>query len=209
VLPPEYESLKGAIKQGFMSYINSSLPVFNLLFIKTKQMKKLLTLMAVVLLGFTSCQKETLNKPEDKSNTNLDNIPPSITARINILQQSQTVYFATKVNTNQVYEPMTVKIIHWDYNNGHTPMIVTGRDSFQINRMPGIYIQHMRNTGFTYTGNMEVKIYQDSLNLLKYSRTVMLTDSLGWTVNWDTTAHNQYGWVGQNRIVDVLPKHYQ
>lgn len=171
--------------------------------------------MAVVLIGFTSCQKESeLTKPEDNNSNggtvvNLNSIPPSITARIHIPTQPQTVMFKTRVTTNQVYEPMTVKITHWDYQNGHTPMVITGRDSFTINRMPGVYLIHDKPTGFSYTGSMEVKIYQDSTNLLKYSRTVMLTDSLGWTVNWDTTANNQYGWVGQNRIIDVIPKHYQ
>ena len=180
-------------------------------------MKKLLSLMVMMSLVVMSCQKSSeLSKPEDNNSSggnpvivNLNSIPPSISARIHIPTQPQTVMFKTRVSTNTVYEPMTVKITHWDYQNGHTPMVITGRDSFIINRMPGVYLIHDRPTGFTYTGSMEVKIYQDSTNLLKYSRTVMLTDSLGWTVNWDTTANNQYGWVGQNRIIDVLPKHYQ
>ena len=178
-------------------------------------MKKLLTLMAVVLIGFTSCQKDSeLRKPEDNNNTvgdvvNLNSIPPSISARIHIPTQPQTVMFKTRVNTNQVYEPMTVRITHWEYQNGHTPMVVTGVTTMPIGRMPDVYLIHDKPTGFTYTGNMQVDIIQDSLNVIKYSRTVMLTDSLGWTINWDTTATNQNGWVGQNRIIDVIPKHYQ
>lgn len=178
-------------------------------------MKKFLTLMAVVLIGFTSCQKDSeLQKPEDNNSNggtvvNLASIPPSISARIHIPTQPQTVMFKTRVSTNTVYEPMTVRITHWVYQNGHTPMVIAGTTTRSIGRMPGIYLTHDKLTGFTYTGSMQVDIIQDSLNLVKYSKTVMLTDSLGWTVNWDTTANNQQGYVGQNRIVDVIPKHYQ
>lgn len=63
--------------------------------------------MAVVLIGFTSCQKDSeLQKPEDNNNTigggvvNLNSIPPSISARIHIPTQPQTVMFKTRVNTN-------------------------------------------------------------------------------------------------------------
>ena len=51
-------------------------------------MKKFLTLMAVVLIGFTSCQKDSeLQKPEENNSSgrtvvNLASIPPSISARI-------------------------------------------------------------------------------------------------------------------------------
>lgn len=171
--------------------------------------------MIMMSLVVMSCQKESeLKKPEDNNSSsgtvvNLSSIPPSITARIHIPTQPQTVMFKTRVNTNQVYEPMTVKITHWVYQNGHTPMVIAGTTTRAIGRMPGVYLIHDIPTGFSYTGNMQVDIIQDSLNVIKYSRTVMLTDSLGWTVNWDTTANNQQGYVGQNRIVDVIPKHYQ
>lgn len=180
-------------------------------------MKKLLSILAMLLIGFTACQKDSeITKPEDNNSSggnpvivNLNSIPPSITARIHIPTQPQTVMFKTRVSTNTVYEPMTVRITHWEYQNGRTPMIITGVTTMPIGRMPGVYLIHDIPTGFSYTGNMQVDIIQDSLNLVKYTRTVMLTDSLGWTVNWDTTANNQQGYVGQNRIVDVIPKHYQ
>lgn len=177
-------------------------------------MKKLLSLMVMMSLIVMSCQKEPeLQKSEDNNSggtvVNLSSIPPSISARIHIPTQPQTVMFKTRVSTNQVYEPMTVRITHWEYQNGHTPMVITGVTTMPISRMSGVYLIHDKPTGFTYTGNMQVDIIQDSLNVIKYSRTVMLTDSIGWTVNWDTTAYNQSGWVGQNRIIDVIPKHYQ
>lgn len=180
-------------------------------------MKKLLSILAMLLIGFTACQKDSeITKPEDNNSSggnpvvvNLNSIPPSISARIHIPTQPQTVMFKTRVSTNTVYEPMTVRITHWVYQNGHTPMVIAGTTTRSIGRMPGVYLIHDIPTGFSYTGNMQVDIIQDSLNLVKYTRTVMLTDSLGWTVNWDTTANNQQGYVGQNRIVDVIPKHYQ
>jgi len=167
-------------------------------------MKKLFILLTtIIVVTLSACQKQSeLINPGRDTNTQ------SQANRVNILQSPNTIYLTAKINTNQVYSPMTVKVIHWDYQNGHTPMVITGRDSFQIQSNSNSYIQHLRNTGFSYTGKMQVDIYSDSLNRLDYTRTVMLTDSLGWTINWDTTGSNQPGWVGVNRIVDVLPKHY-
>ena len=170
-------------------------------------MNKILSLMSLLIIVLVSCTRDA----DTLMSGNTPGVVSGSTtaARFNVLQSTDAIYLTAKINTNRIYQPMTVKITHWDYNNGHTPMIITGKDSFTIDRNQGMYIQNMRQTGFTYTGKMQVDIYSDSLSRLDYSRTVILTDSLGWTVNWDTTSTSQGGWVGGvNKIVDVLPKHY-
>lgn len=169
--------------------------------------------MAVVFIGFTSCQKDSeLTAPAEEQQTIVRDgtQPGSLSANMRINTVQNPLKLAVQISEYNQFEKMTVKLTKWDYNNGHTPMIITGTKTYNIRDIAINQFYMNRNySDFSYTGAMQVDIIQDSLNLVKYTRTVMLTDSLGWTVNWDTTANNQQGYVGQNRIVDVIPKHYQ
>jgi hypothetical protein len=166
----------------------------------------------MVTLMMIACQKSSeLEPPAQEQQTTVvrdGTQPGSLSAqRINTVQNP--LQLAVQICGFRTFEPMTVKVIHWDYVNGHTPMVITGRDSFRITtNYPDVWVNR-RFTGFTYTGKMQIEMWQDSLNLLKINETIMLTDSLGWTMNLDTTSVQHHGWVGQNRVTSIVPKSYQ
>ena len=169
--------------------------------------------MAVVFIGFTSCQKDSeLTAPAEEQQTIVRDgtQPGSLSANMRINTVQNPLKLAVQISEYNQFEKMTVKLTKWDYNNGHTPMIITGTKTYNIRDIAINQFYMNRNySDFSYTGAMQVDIYRDTTGALAYTRYMLLTDSTGWTVNLDTTATAQSGWVGQNKIIDVIPKSYQ
>lgn len=172
--------------------------------------------LVIISALLTSCQKSSeLKNPQVEQIQQIQIVardgtqPGSLTSeRINVVQNP--MQFAVQISEYNQFEKMIVKVTHWNYNNGHTPMIITNTKTYDItDSKPNQSYTNRNYTGFSYIGAMQVDIYRDTTQIPSYTRYVVLTDSVGWTINLDTAQVSQQGWVGQNRISDVVPKSYQ
>jgi hypothetical protein len=101
--------------------------------------------------------------------------------------------------------PLTVEIVAYDYVNGHTPMTQAAYVSYDLTDINTNWWQDRINTMLPYEGAINV-IVTSKGSQDRYSKYILLTDSIGAIVNLDTTQKAIAGIVADCHLADVVPK---
>jgi hypothetical protein len=163
---------------------------------------KTLFLMLVIAIGFTSCTK-------DKSLNN-DTVQQS-DQRLNIFSDvaAQGLKLGVSVTGSYRYKTLAVKVIHYDYYNGHMPLVPVDSTSYEITGYINSAWSDLHTTTIPYSGMMRVSVSEaDSSNKYRYIRDVQLTDTAGYIVNKDT-ASVLSATIGVCKINNVVPKSFK
>lgn len=155
-------------------------------------MRKLLSLILVITL--VSCQKEIETSEEFATRTN----------RVTRLTNDDKLAITVDFN----YNPVTsfVQINRYDWVDGQQVLI--DQTSPIIRHSSTVWSRNFTYTGFPYRGTVQV-IVKDSIGTRPiYEKWMNLTNQNGDVISLDT-AFAQSGWAGGNKILDVVPKHYQ
>lgn len=153
-------------------------------------------IVALLMLTFASCQKEIETQQEFLTRTN-QNLQP---AR---MQDGDKL----AVTVDMVFKPHTTFAYINRYDSINGQQILVDQDSFVIQSSAQQWTRNFKYTIFPYRGRIEV-IVQDSLNN-SYTKWMTLTNADGTVISYDTCSYAKSGWVGQCKILDAVPKHYQ
>lgn len=148
----------------------------------------------MLVLALVSCQKEIETPEEFATRTN----------RVTRLTNDDKLAITVDFNFNPVTSFVQIK--RYDWVNGQ--QVLVDEVSPTIRYSSTVWSRNFTYTGFPYKGTVQV-VVKDSIGTAPiYEKWMNLTNQNGDVVNLDT-AFAKSGWAGLNKILDVVPKHYQ
>lgn len=167
--------------------------------LKLITMKKILVCL-IIGASLASCQKSNDVK-EIKTTDKLSTINSGST--INVIETPLNLAISTRGAFNN--DGFNVKVVRSDYSGA----VLLPVDSFQY-AIPQSSLQweNKTNTGLLYRGAIHVVI-SNNAGVNKFTKDVILSDSLGYVVNLDTALTSRPIIIGQSHLYDAMPKSYQ